>query len=310
MSGRNNSFADGIERDLETVRGLMLRSVAGGWIHADSLDVSAALSYGKMLRARLALRMGPATGTSPDVYLRAAAAIEMVHAASLLHDDVIDGGYLRRGSPAFWRKHGASGAILMGDLLLCQAGELLRETGDTRLTDELMSRTAEMCRAEVEQELVLRGSEPDWETSVSLARRKTGSLFAFVAYASGVGHAGLSGPLREAGYLAGTAYQLSDDLLDAYGSDQVAGKTLGSDSERGKTTALTARSGNPEALVQCISNLRSSAASHLADWPDADEGWKTYWDEDLLPAMKLNVCHIPWPKQPVSRPHSISATAS
>lgn len=276
------------ERELAGVRDLMMRSISAGWIHAGSMDFRSALSCGKMLRARLGLRLGPAAGTSPDVYLRAAAAIEMVHAASLLHDDVIDGGRLRRGVPSYWVRHGASGAILMGDLLLCQAGELLRETGDTRLTDELMSRTAEVCRAEAEQELVLRGRPPDWEGSLSLARRKTGALFAFIAFAAGVGHPALSAALREAGYLAGTAYQLSDDLLDAYGDPGEAGKTLGRDSVREKTTAVTARAGEPEAILRHIAQLRGAAASRLSEWPEPHAAWLSYWARDLAPAIGRN----------------------
>ena len=278
-----------MEANLEKVRDLMRRSVLSSRMRAESLDLKNCLASGKMLRARLALLIGPTVGTSPEIYLRAAAAIEMVHAASLLHDDIVDGSQLRRNSPAFWTKNGVAGAILLGDLLLCEASELLREVGDTRLTDELMSRTTEMCRAEVEQELILRGAPQEWECSLDLARRKTGSLFAFAAFASGVGHTGLSNALREAGYLAGTAYQLSDDYLDAYGAESSSGKTLGLDSIRHKSTAMTATGGGPQRILRQIAASQSLAESNLSEWPAVQQAWMKYWQQELGPALSRNL---------------------
>jgi geranylgeranyl pyrophosphate synthase len=278
-----------MEADLDTVRDLMRRCILSAHFQGDSLDLDSAFRCGKMLRARLALRLGPAAGTSPDVYLRAAAAIEMVHAASLLHDDIIDGSLLRRNAPSFWSRHGVSGAILLGDLLLCEASELLRQSGDTRLTDELMSRTAEMCRAEVEQEMIFRGTPQSWAVSLDLCRRKTGSLFAFIGYASGVGHAGLSTSLREAGYQAGMAYQLSDDYLDTNGQESDSGKTLGLDLERGKPTAMTVSGGGGGAVVKMIATLQASASANLLEWPDLHRAWTLYWQEDLEPALNRNL---------------------
>lgn len=276
--------------DLEAVRELILRRVRTGFLPGEGpAGLDAAVHFGKMLRARLALRMAPAAGTSPDVYLRAAAAIEMVHAASLLHDDVIDGGRLRRNAPAYWTRYGVTGAILLGDLLLCEAVEILRETGDTRLSEELMARTTEMCRAEVQQEMLKRGSALDWESGVELCRRKTGSLFAFVGFASGVGHPGFAPALREAGYQAGTAYQLSDDYLDACGSEGESGKTLGRDGERSKPTSMTVRGGGGRPVIEKIAALRASAAAHLVEWPDLHAAWAQYWAEDLAPALDRNL---------------------
>jgi geranylgeranyl pyrophosphate synthase len=288
-----------INEELDRVREFMLQRVRSGSFPDDGpLGLETALHFGKMLRARLALRMGPAAGTSPDVYLRAAAAIEMVHAASLLHDDVIDGSLLRRSAPAYWARYGVTGAILLGDLLLCEASEILRETGDTRLTDELMSRTTEMCRAEVEQEMRKRKTVLDWECGLDLCRRKTGSLFAFVGFASGVGHPAVAPALREAGYQAGTAYQLSDDYLDAFGHERESGKTLGRDRERDKPTSMTARGGGGPVVLDKIGALRATAAANLLEWPDLHKAWTEYWREDLEPALDRNLGRLARPVGP------------
>jgi len=80
---------------------------------------------GKLLRARLLFRVGCGVGVDERTLVQAAAAVELVHAASLVHDDVIDGSVIRRHAPAFWVENGAAGAILVGDLLFCEAMRLL-----------------------------------------------------------------------------------------------------------------------------------------------------------------------------------------
>jgi len=116
------------------------------------------VASGKMLRARLALYIGQKAGAPHAVVTHAAAAIEMIHAASLLHDDVIDGAILRRGASAFWAQRGASGAILLGDLLYCRAIMLIEAVAGGILTPVLVQKVAEMCDAEAQQELLLRAS--------------------------------------------------------------------------------------------------------------------------------------------------------
>jgi len=247
---------------------------------------------GKMLRARLGFRVGAATAASPSALTRAAAAVEMIHAASLLHDDVIDGGYLRRNAPTFWVERGVPGAILLGDLLLFKALDITAsiEAG-ARLTQRLIRLTGEVCEAETEQELVLRGVPCDWTTCVSIARRKTGALFAFIAFAAGGSDAGLSEALLEAGYDVGTAYQLADDILDANGDPKVAGKSLGSDEVRAKVTAASVAARCSVDPLAEIEKLCKGSIRHLSAWPEVATAWQSYLDLDLRPAVdKLLAC--------------------
>lgn len=243
------------------------------------------LSGGKMLRARLVLRIGSVTGVSRMTMLSAGAAIEMMHAASLLHDDVIDGGELRRGNPAFWVRDGVSGAILLGDLLVCRAINMLADVERGSLVLPFVKYAGEMCDAEAEQELVLRGRPTGWDDCVSIARRKTGSLFAFAAYA-GAANEQMGAALSWSGYALGTAYQLADDILDAYGNAAVADKTLGQDADRLKGTAASAWQEKGVDPRACVVQFCRDAEKLLAEWPEVQDALRTYVKDDIGPAIR------------------------
>jgi octaprenyl-diphosphate synthase len=248
------------------------------------------LGAGKMLRARLTLRVGEAAGTDGRTLVNAAAAVEMIHAASLLHDDVIDSGYLRRGAPTFWVERGVPGAILLGDLLLFKALDLVEAVEGGRLMPVLIRLAGEVCQAESEQELVLRGQAADWDTCLRIARQKTGALFALAAVAAAGREPAQGEALLEAGYEVGTAYQLADDILDANGDAGDAGKTLGTDRTRNKLSAAGAR---PPGLdpADFAEGLCESAARRLAPWPAIRGAWDAYLDADFRPALhKLLRC--------------------
>jgi geranylgeranyl pyrophosphate synthase len=247
------------------------------------------LGSGKMLRSRLVLSLGIANGVDETELVHAAAAVDMIHGASLLHDDVIDGGLLRRGAPTFWKKYSTNGAILFGDLLMFKALSLLIEVGRTDLLQELIDMTGEVCRSEVEQELILRGTPGTWQECEQVARFKTGSLFAFAAVAGGTAAADETDALREAGFILGTAYQLADDILDASGNEAVSGKTLGKDNERGKTTAITASKDAPENPAEYIYSLLDASSAQLAAWPELRTSWDAFIDTTMKPVLNKHI---------------------
>jgi len=180
-----------------------------------------------------------------------------------------------------------SGAILLGDLLVCQSLQLLQGIDDGRLGTLLVRLAGEMCDAEVEQELVTRGSAKDWAASVSIARRKTGSLFAFAATAAEGADEVRAAALLEAGYRIGTAYQLADDLLDACGKDVADGKDLGKDARKGKTTAMSASGGSIDTVRQCIRDCCASSLTMLAPWPATQYAWNEYLQTDFSPVVRV-----------------------
>lgn len=273
----------GLDAHLREVQAL-ISSTLGETSLREVVKTSPALSSmgGKMLRSRLAYRVGLSTGVDPKLLVYGSAAVEMIHTASLLHDDVIDGGLVRRGLPTFWVEKGKAGAILLGDLLLFKAIDLMCRVSGGIYTHELVKLTGEVCEAESEQELVLRGEESRLDVCQSIARRKTGALFAFAALLGGDGNEHRGEVLKESGYLLGTAYQLADDILDTRDADEASGKTLGTDAARdivsaARLTHIDLRAHLDRLLLQAVSVLNGDAA--------AADGVRDYIREDLQPAL-------------------------
>ena len=274
-----------IAKQLKTVQTIMVEGLRNTNIAKLLPTRNNIMGNGKMLRAQLTLAMGTANGIDEKTCLHAAAAVEIIHGASLLHDDVIDGGILRRGAPTFWKKHGTNGAILLGDLLVFKGLDQLVKVDRSDLLQELINMSAYVCQSEVEQELLLRGTPGTWAECEQIARAKTGSLFAFAAAAAANDEPGQTEAMREAGFIVGTAYQLVDDILDCSGNEEVSGKTLGKDQERGKTTAITATKNAPENPVDYIDSLLNASADQLAPWPDLQAAWNGFLDEVMKPVL-------------------------
>jgi octaprenyl-diphosphate synthase len=263
------------------------------------------MGSGKMLRAQLVLFLGRANGIQDKMRHHAAAAVEIIHGASLLHDDVIDGGLLRRGAPTFWKKHGVNGAILLGDLLVFEGLDMLVQVDRTDLLQELINMSAHVCHSEIEQELILRGSPGSWEECEQIARAKTGSLFAFAAVSAGTDAPGQTEALREAGFMLGTAYQLVDDILDNSGNEEVSGKTLGKDQERGKTTAITATKNAPENPAEYVDSLLEASSLQVAAWPGLQQAWNDFLDVTMKPVLSK---HLSAGADPVRRDIYVEST--
>ena len=272
------------DRFIDDVRTLLSASLSGTSLGKVLSEHENLVGSGKLLRSRLAYHLSTVTDVERTTMIHAAAAIEMLHGASLLHDDVIDGAFMRRNLPTFWSEKGTSGAILLGDVFLCLAIELICEVEHGQLTGPFIRKAKEMCDAESEQELIHRGDIAEWDTCVSIARRKTGCLFGFIGYA-----AGWQSPdrdaLEDACYDVGTAYQLADDLLDDLGDESLSGKTLGTDAERGKVTAVSAATESGHDPVEVIESLCESAKKRLEHRPAVGRELSTWLDHDLVPVI-------------------------
>ncbi len=286
VSAQDELSADGVEQFLHGVRSVMSDSLSSTALGALLENSGNVIATGKMLRSRLAYRLAGAGLVSQEDMTHAAAAVEMVHAASLLHDDVIDGGMIRRESPTFWLERGISGAILLGDLLLFKALDITcKRHTNNGWTNRLVEMTGQVCEAESEQELLLRGSPPTWDRCVRIARYKTGALFAFVSFAAAGENPELEEALTEAGYAIGTAYQLADDVLDATGSEQDSGKTLGTDEARDKVTAISAAEFGDVDPLEKIQEFCNMPTGLLAPWPAVSEAWRAYLEADFNPSI-------------------------
>jgi geranylgeranyl pyrophosphate synthase len=182
---------------------------------------------GKRLRPLLCFLT--ATGAPP---IAAGVAVEMVHMATLVHDDLVDGARLRRGLPAAWSVYGAEAAKAAGDYLYACAFAVLAETGDERAVRTLAD--AALCLARGEAMQKLQTHDPDTPIAAYLERcsLKTGKLIeAACLLASGGDPA-----LGAYGAALGLAFQIADDILDCAGQTQETGKIPGTDLREGTPT--------------------------------------------------------------------------
>lgn len=271
--------------DIEQIRNEIISTLDSTSLSPIVPEIAKYVASGKMLRGKLPRYIcstRPST-LSMEEATKIGASIEMVHAASLVHDDIIDNSELRRGMPSFWKAKGVQGAILFGDMLICKSFKLINDTIPCKMSD-LINLTTSVCEAEVSQELISKGREITYQESIEIARKKTGSLFAFAASCCGSKDEELSAALKEAGYRLGTAYQLADDVLDAYGSEEVTDKPIGNDKKAGKSTLANMDSVELNIQDEIIS-LYESYKELLAPWPEVKESWAEYLNNEFKPVI-------------------------
>ena len=196
-------------------------------------------SSGKRLRPALALLAGGATGTICPSHVDLAVIVELVHLATLVHDDIMDGAEIRREQPTAAAKWGNSLAVLLGDSLFAHALKLATSFANIEICRMIAHTSTEVCSGEMiqtQRRYDLNLSIPDYFRIIEM---KTAALFA----TAGELGAFLNGASPEIilacktfGLRLGTAYQVYDDCLDLAGSEEKAGKSLGSDLRKGKLT--------------------------------------------------------------------------
>lgn len=211
----------------------------------------AALSGGKRLRPFLVLQSAELCGASGEPALRTAAAVEMIHAYSLAHDDLpaMDDDDLRRGQPTVHRKFDEATAILAGDALQTLAFEVLADAATHPSAEVRADLVATLARASGASgmaggqmiDLIVGDTEWDQSTVQQLQSMKTAALFACACESGAI--LGQAAPeeraaLREFGVNFGLAFQITDDLLDATGDARDAGKAVGKDAAQGKATLV------------------------------------------------------------------------
>jgi octaprenyl-diphosphate synthase len=210
---------------------------------------------GKRLRPLLAVLAARATGAPLDHAVAVGCAAELIHTATLYHDDVVDDGRVRRGRPAARMVFGNGVVVLVGDFCLARALETVAMTGSLPMVQSLATTVTEMAEGEVAQ--LERAGNPDAtvEDYFRVIDRKTASLIAWCARVGGsVGSvdAALTAPLERYGRALGRAFQIADDVLDSAIDETTAGKSVGHDLQEGKLTlpVLLACEADPELGVR------------------------------------------------------------
>jgi octaprenyl-diphosphate synthase len=196
-------------------------------------------SGGKRLRPMLTLAMASLTGYSGDGHIKLAAAVEFMHTATLLHDDVVDESEMRRGKLAARMLWGNEASVLVGDFLLGQAFKMMVEVGAMRALEILSNAAAVIAEGEVMQLGAAKNTATTEDEYLAVIRAKTAELF---AAACEVGPVLTNRPRAEAaacrsfGMNLGIAFQLVDDALDYGGKAAKLGKNVGDDFREGKIT--------------------------------------------------------------------------
>ena len=270
------------EDKLDNIRQAMRAAIAGPSGHPRPPLPASAWKWstaGQLLRARLLARLSIARRVPPARWQTFAAAIELVHAASLLHDDVIDGALLRRHAPTLWTLYGPRLAILAGDYLLAAAFDLAAPYRTPLAAMLAAARTT--CVTEMQRELAPPPSAaPRRAALLSHARGKTGPLFALAA-------AGLlpSSPRRtfweHTGSELGLLYQIADDLSDA---DETTGKTPNRDTARHLPT--TAAFSTRATLCARLDALATSVSTSPIPTAAERNAFFAYLGEDFVPSLR------------------------
>lgn len=236
--------------DLETVRGL----VADDWnavnreiqtqLRSDVALVNSVAHYiigsgGKRLRPLLVLLAARACGYSGDRHILAAAIIEFIHTATLLHDDVVDASDLRRGQQTANSVFGNQASVLVGDFLYSRAFQMMVQIGQMRIMDVLADATNTIAEGEVMQLMNCNDPETTEERYMQVIYRKTAKLFEAGLQIGAIladQTRAVENALLAYGRHVGLAFQLVDDALDYQADRRELGKNIGDDLAEGKPT--------------------------------------------------------------------------
>jgi len=232
---------------------------------------------GKRMRPMLTIAAAELCGYQGTRHHKLAAAVEFIHTATLLHDDVVDGSDLRRGKASANIVFGNPATVLVGDFLFSRAFELMVEDGSLKVLKILSGASAIIAEGEVDQLVAQRHIETSEERYLSIIGAKTAALFAAATRISAVVAERSDSDERaldEFGRNLGIAFQLVDDAIDYDSDAQESGKDKGDDFREGKMTL-------PVILAYARGN-----AEERQFWQDAIAGFRTA-DEDLAHAIEL-----------------------
>ena len=276
-----NRLVELVAPDMERVNATILARTGSEVAMIPEVANHLIASGGKRLRPMLTLAMARLAGYAGDGHIKLAAAVEFMHTATLLHDDVVDESSMRRGKVAARMLWGNEASVLVGDFLLGQAFKMMVEVADLHALEILSSAAAVIAEGEVMQLGTAKNTATNEDEYLSVIRAKTAELF---AAACEVGPALASRPkdeqsaCRSFGMNLGIAFQLVDDALDYGGTAAKLGKNVGDDFREGKVT------------LPVVLAFRRGSESERAFWRRTlEEGNAT--DADLEHAISLMTKH-------------------
>jgi octaprenyl-diphosphate synthase len=231
--------ADGLEEYLDALEERLARSVASHPGVVAAVGNEALAAGGKRLRPLLVFLSTP-PGREPS--LPAGVAVELVHMATLVHDDLIDRAHFRRGKAAAWSVHGAEAARATGDYLFARAFAELAATADSEAVNVLADATLRLARGEALQRTQTHDPSTTVESYLERCALKTGALFEAACR--------LGGGSGDYGVALGVAFQIADDVLDCAGATIETGKIAGTDLRDGTPTLPLLLAAQEDELVR------------------------------------------------------------
>lgn len=245
--GRETSFLSAVSTlqaltrdDLEAVNGEILGRLQSPVSMIPELAGHLINAGGKRLRPMLTLAAANLFGYEGVDHVKLAAAVELIHGATLLHDDVVDQSALRRGASTANIIWGNKESVLVGDFIFARAFELMVEAKDLRVLKALSHASGVIAQGEVLQLTTQKNLGATFETYIDVVEAKTAALFAAATEVGGLisnRSADEETAIRDFGLNFGIAYQLIDDALDYAGFEASLGKSVGDDFREGKMTA-------------------------------------------------------------------------
>jgi octaprenyl-diphosphate synthase len=229
----------GVQAELKEVETRIARQAAEFDPAIEGYVTYAIGSRGKRLRPLMALLSGGATGGVTSGHVDLAVIVELIHIATLVHDDIMDEAERRRSQPTVNARWGNSLSVLLGDCLFAQALNLSTNFDNAEISRVIARAARSVCSGEIIQTQRRFDLHLSIDDYLRIIEMKTGSLFAAAAELGAV----LNGAepetvraLRDFGRKTGAAYQIYDDCLDVAGNEEDIGKTLGTDLRNGKMT--------------------------------------------------------------------------
>ena len=226
--------------DLERVSAAITQRINSSVSMIPELGGHLLTAGGKRLRPLLTLSAARALGYDGDAHIKLAAAVELIHGATLLHDDVVDDSDLRRGLKTANIIWGNKESVLVGDFIFSRAFELMVAAENLRVLQILSHASGVIAEGEVLQLSTQKNTDVDFDTYLAVIDAKTAALFAAAARAGAViagADERTENALCDYGRYLGVAFQLIDDALDYAGDGDALGKNVGDDFREGKMTA-------------------------------------------------------------------------
>ena len=271
-----------ISEELETLEGSLALSVSSEIELATEVSNYLVNSGGKRIRPAICILVAKAFGYSGDDLIRLASSIELLHTATLIHDDVVDESQMRRGKESIQKKWDNAHGVLVGDFVYSKAFQLMASFDNPNIIRALANATNRISEGEVLQ-LSLKNQDQLTERQYfEIIDRKTAELFKVSSVTAGIlsdCNESQLNSLAQFSTSLGIAFQIQDDILDYYGDENLTGKKVGKDYEEGKFTLpiiIALRNTDDENNKKILSLFRNNKKNQFSEVLEILETVDTY----------------------------------